>query len=94
MAALTETAEKLVAGLNEKFAGSYTFVATAGHRYDKIQCRNLDGGGPVHAFVNRATGFVHKPASYRRPAPGPRYTTAEAAVAAADPYGGYLYARR
>jgi len=73
-----------------------TFQLEAGRKYWKIN--QVDGG--VHAFVNRKTGEVYKPASWRGPAKhvrfdlrlikdrellhNPRFT---------DWAGGYLYMR-
>ena len=48
--------------------GRYKFTIQTGRRYNKIH----DGNG-VHAFVDKNTGEVYKPASYKAPAKHVRY---------------------
>lgn len=74
------------------------FTVRAGRVYDKIvQGRVTEGGGSVHAFVNRRTGEVYKAAGWNTPAknvlglPDPRYNNVHEATEAADVYGSYLY---
>ena len=62
--------------LEENYSSRYpdsscpvTFQLEAGRKYWKIN--QVDGG--VHAFVNRKTGEVYKPASWRGPAKHVRY---------------------
>ena len=70
------------------------FSITSGRKYWKI---NQNHGG-VHAFVNKETGEVFKPASYKAPAPHVRYdlriiNDRERCFSNADWAGGYLYLR-
>ena len=75
--------------------GRYKFNIQEGRKYYKIH--NGDAGG-VHAFVDKNTGEVYKPASYKSPAKGCRYDLRiiedrERCYANADWSGGYLYLR-
>ena len=83
------------------------FVVTKGrkyfkitsHEYDTFQDRNEYREGGVHAFVNKNTGEVFKPASYNAPhTKHVRYNLLDADSRAecllkADWAGGYLYLR-
>jgi len=70
------------------------FSVELGRKYWKIN--QIDGG--VHAFVDRKTGQVYKPASWRGPAKIVRYDLRiirerEECLSNADWAGGYLYLR-
>ena len=70
------------------------FRVELGRKYWKI---NQSNGG-VHAFVDRKTGQVYKPASWRGPAKIVRYdlriiSQRDACLSNADWAGGYLYLR-
>ena len=70
------------------------FNVELGRKYWKIN--QIDGG--VHAFVDRKTGQVYKPASWRGPAKIVRYdlriiSQREECLSRADWAGGYLYLR-
>lgn len=91
-----------VRGLNDKIAG-YTFGVEPGRRFDKIVQRAMGGEQrSVHAFVDRATGALIKPATWKAPqknADGSlsvRYDLSnprdfQIAINAAEFSGGYLY---
>ena len=73
--------------------GRYKFTIQTGRKYHKIH----DGNG-VHAFVDKNTGQVYKPASYKAPAKHVRYDlrrikSRRECFANADWAGGYLYIR-
>ena len=75
--------------------GRYKFNIQEGRKYYKIH--NGDAGG-VHAFVDKKTGEVYKPADYKSPAKGVRYDLRiiedrERCYDNADWSGGYLYLR-
>jgi hypothetical protein len=82
----------------------YKFSIESGRKYHKI-IMETDGGssrlGPsrsVHAFVDKKTGEVYKPASFKAPAKIVRYNllmieSREECFARADWAGGYLYVR-
>ncbi len=84
----------------------YEFAVESGVRFDRITQR-MEGssGGRVHAFVEKSTGKLVKPASWKTPAKRSNgelqsqfdLSTPEgfqAAVETADPYGSYLYVNR
>ena len=52
--------------------GDAKFVADVGRKYIKI-CMRGPSQNSVHAFVERTTGNVFKPASWAQPAKGARY---------------------
>ena len=82
----------------------YKFYIESGRKYHKI-IMETDGGssrlGPsrsVHAFVDKKTGEVYKPASFKAPAKIVRYNllmieSRERCFERADWAGGYLYVR-
>ena len=73
----------------------YNFTVDTGRKYHKIMM-NANGSRSVHAFVDRKTGDVYKPASVKAPAKGVRFnmliiTERETMMEHADWAGGYLY---
>ena len=86
---LSEKVEKWTYGLckslEENYQQSYpnshsdkTFKMELGRKYWKIVQKDVDANGKewsggVHAFVDRNTGQVYKPASYKSPAKHVRY---------------------
>ena len=91
--------KELVTRLQEDYdtkstSGRYKFEIQTGRKYHKINVKN----GGVHAFVNKETGEVFKPASYKAPAKHVRYdlriiNDRERCFSNADWAGGYLYLR-
>ena len=93
--------KELVTRLEEDYKRKYPnstdpvrFEVNSGRKYLKI---NQIGGG-VHAFVNKETGEVFKPASWKSPAAHVRYdlrliNDRERCFSNADWAGGYLYLR-
>ena len=78
-----------------KSTARYKFEIQTGRKYHKIYCKNQG----VHAFVNKTTGEVFKPASYKAPAKHVRYDLRRIkqrreCFANADWAGGYLYLRQ
>ena len=76
------------------YSGNYKFEIQTGRKYHKIYAKNQG----VHAFVNKTTGEVFKPASYKAPAKHVRYdlriiNDRERCFSNADWAGGYLYLR-
>ena len=76
--------------------GRYKFTIQTGRKYHKIIDHPEHGG--VHAFVDKKTGQVYKPASYKAPAKHVRYDLRRIkqrheCFANADWSGGYLYLR-
>ena len=93
--------EELVTKLQEDYDRQYThnsnpckFSITTGRKYHKIVNRNAE----VHAFVDKQTGEVFKPASYKAPAKHVRYDLRRIkqrheCFNNADWAGSYLYIR-
>jgi hypothetical protein len=75
----------------------YEFTVESGRKYHKIMM-SANGSRSVHAFVDKKTGEVYKPASIKSPAKGVRYDLRlieqrEWLLENADWAGSYLYAR-
>ena len=101
--------EDLCKCLDENYVRSYpnsdhkmVFRYEAGRKYYKIMMYNEIGDNlqsqGVHAFVDKKTGEVYKPASWRGPAKIVRYDLRiirerQECFARADWAGGYLYVR-
>ena len=94
--------EELVTRLQKDYDRQYKgksndpckFSITTGRKYHKV----LDRKGSVHAFVNKETGEVFKPASWNAPAKHVRYDLRRIkqrreCFANADWSGGYLYVK-
>lgn len=67
-----------------------------GKKYLKVIMRDTGGSKSVHAFVNKTTGEVYKPSSWKAPAKHVRYNLTnqeqrEWLYENADWSGGYLY---
>ena len=76
--------------------GRYKFTIQTGRKYHKIIDHPEHGG--VHAFVDKKTGQVYIPASYKAPAKHVRYdlrviNDRERCFSNADWAGSYLYIR-
>ena len=77
---------------------SYKFIMETGRKYHKIVMITDGGNRSVHAFVDKKTGEVYKPASYKAPAKGVRFNLLiikerEWLFENADWAGSYLYIR-
>ena len=74
----------------------YKFYIESGRKYHKIVMETEDGARSVHAFVDKKTGEVYKPASFKAPAKHVRYNllsieSREKCFERADWAGSYLY---
>ena len=74
----------------------YKFYIESGRKYHKIVMETESQSRSVHAFVDKKTGEVYKPASFKAPAKHVRYNLLfieqrEWLLANADWAGGYLY---
>ena len=71
----------------------YKFYIESGRKYHKIVMETNGQSRSVHAFVDKKTGEVYKPASYKAPAKGVRYLITQLAdnPHICDPYGSFLY---
>ena len=89
--------DALEADFNKSYPNSSNpvkFETKIGRKYIKIN--QINGG--VHAFIDKKTGEVYKPASWKAPAKHVRYDLRiirerEICLARADWAGGYLYMR-
>ena len=84
--------DKLNKGISD-----YDFTIDTGRKYHKV-IMNAHGNKSVHAFIDKKTGEVYKPASFKAPAKIVRYNllmieSREECFARADWAGGYLYVR-
>lgn len=94
----TATATQFAQDLQAKFddiTSVDSFYVIAGRKFDKIAYL-LGSQRVVHAFVERETGDLYKPAGWQSPAKGVRFHlgTEEGyaeALQAANYHGGYLY---
>ncbi len=73
-----------------------SFIFETGRKYHKILQMDHNGGKSTHAFIDKETGDVYKPASHKSPAKGVRYNlleeeSREECLSKADWAGGYLY---
>ena len=98
--------DALEADYNKKYPNSHKdmkFRVLTGRKYLKINQYDVDidgkeFGGGVHAFIDKNTGEVYKPASWKSPAKHVRYDLRiirerEECLMRADWAGGYLYMR-
>ena len=74
----------------------YKFYIESGRKYYKIVMETESQSRSVHAFVDKKTGEVYKPASFKAPAKHVRYDLClishrEWLLENADWVGGYLY---
>ncbi len=74
----------------------YKFYIEEGRKYHKIMMETDGGSRSIHAFVDKKSGDVYKPASIKAPAKGVRFnllviTEREWLLEHADWAGGYLY---
>ena len=74
------------------------YIQEGGRKYHKIVMEYDNGSKSVHAFVDKKTGEVYKPASFKAPAKIARYNllniaSREECLNRADWAGSYLYLR-
>ena len=87
--------EQKIADLKNNI-GAYQFTVDTGRKYHKVMMTTDGGNRSVHAFVDKKTGEVYKPASIKAPAKGVRFNMLiikerEFMLENADWAGGYLY---
>ena len=83
---------------NNGRTSGYKFYIESGRKYHKLIMETGGNSRSVHAFVDKKTGDVYKPASFKAPAKGVRYNllrieSREQCYQRADWAGGYLYMR-
>ena len=91
--------DALTADANHLKAANYAFdLDSSGRKYHKVFMYINGKRDSIHAFIDKKTGEVFKPASLKAPAKGARYNvlsiqSREDMFARCDWAGGYLYAR-
>ena len=101
---IVDNMNRLIKGMLERYRQNstlaYDFAIEEGQKYYKIVNGYVEDGvlkqRGVHAFVDKQTGDIYKPASWRGPAKGARANVLrdiEILEARADWAGGYLYKR-
>jgi len=83
---------------NNNSSSDYKFYIESGRKYFKLIMETGSGSRSVHAFIDRKSGEVFKPASFKTPAKGVRFnlniiSEREWLFENADWAGGYLYKR-
>ncbi len=74
------------------------YIEEGGRKYHRLMMETGGGSRSIHAFIDKKTGDVYKPASIKAPAKGIRYNLLlikdrEWLLENADWAGGYLYKR-
>ena len=96
--ALVDNFKQSYPNLSRLRSDPYKFYIKSGRKYHKIVMETDCGSRSVHAFVDKKTGEVYKPASFKAPAKIVRYNllmieSREQCYQRADWAGGYLYVR-
>ena len=81
---------------NNRRSDDYKFYIESGRKYHKLIMETGAGSRSVHAFVDKKTGDLYKPASFKAPAKHVRFNLCiisdrEWLLENADWAGGYLY---
>ena len=76
----------------------YSYAIDGGRKFHKVWMYRYGKRDSIHAFVDKKTGEVYKPASTKAPAKGVRYrllddASREEMMSRADWAGSYLYVR-
>ena len=91
--------DALTADANHLKAANYSFALdSSGRKYHKVHMYINGKRDSIHAFIDKKTGSVYKPASVKAPAKGERYNvlvinSREQMFEKCDWAGGYLYKR-
>ena len=88
--------EILIEALTQDSPEDYTYAIDGGRKYHKVWLYRYGKRDSIHAFVDKKTGDVYKPASIKAPAKGIRFNVLDEAsrelmLSRADWAGGYLY---
>ncbi len=90
--------EVLIEALTQDAPDDYTYAIDGGRKFHKVWMYRYGKRDSIHAFVDKKTGEVYKPASTKAPAKGVRFNlldpiSREKCLAKAGWSGGYLYVR-
>jgi len=83
-------------GRNNGRDSGYKFYIESGRKYHKLIMETGVGSRGIHAFIDKKTGEVYKPASWKAPAKHIRFNllddnSREECLGRCDWAGGYLY---
>ncbi len=95
---LKEIADGTYKGIKFRIESGRKYYKIIQQDYDTFQDRNEYRDGSVHAFVDKTTGDVYKPAGWAKPAQHVRYNllddkSRQDCLSRCDWAGGYLYMR-
>ena len=90
--------EVLMEALTMDAPEGYSYAIDGGRKYHKVWMSTESGNRSIHAFVDKKTGDVLKPASTKAPAKGVRFNLLDEAsrenmLSRVEWSGGYLYVR-
>ena len=90
--------EALMLDFKRKSTLDYSYEIEEARKYLKIWMITESGSRSIHAFIDKKTGSVYKPASTKAPAKGERFNVLDQAsrdlmLMECNWAGGYLYAR-
>ena len=90
--------EVLIEALTQDAPDDYTYAIDGGRKFHKVWMYRYGKRDSIHAFVDKKTGAVYKPASTKAPAKGARFNlldpiSREKCLSLAGWSGGYLYIR-
>ena len=96
MTMITHYTEVLIEALTQDAPEGYTYAIDGGRKYHKVWMYRYGKRDSIHAFIDKKTGDVLKPASTKAPAKGIRFNVLDQAsrdlmLSKADWSGGYLY---
>ena len=88
--------QALISNYGERDYNKINYEIQEGRKYLKLIFVDTCGARSVHAFIDKKTGAVYKPASFKAPAKHVRYwlfddTSYESMIKRADWAGVYLY---
>ena len=95
---IVQYTEMLMEALSMNAPQDYSYAIDGGRKFHKVWMYRYGKRDSIHAFVDKKTGEVYKPASTKAPAKGARYrlldeASREEMLSRADWAGGYLYRR-
>ena len=90
--------EVLIEALAHSAPDDYSYAIDGGRKFHKVWQYRYGKRDSIHAFIDKKTGQVYKPASTKAPAKGARFNlldpiSREKCLLRADWAGGYLYIR-
>ena len=95
-AKISDWVQALISNYGERDYNKINYEIQEGRKYLKLILVDTCNSRSVHAFIDKKTGAVYKPASFKAPAKHIRYwlfvdTSYESMIKRADWAGAYLY---